>query len=147
MRRNFTLDTLTQLKDAGLVAASAAATVATVAKVLDLGEGFVEGNIVADVSAIEIGHNDEIFDIVVQLTNTAAFADDTKIFDKSSLTLSTAGAQRTDANAVNVVGRYVIPVNNEHAGVLYRYMRLYTLAAGTVAVGINYTAYLCKEMP
>ncbi len=69
MRRNFTFDEALELKDAGLVAASAAATVDSSAKILDLGSGFVEGNIVLEVTALDIDGNNELYDIVAQLSS------------------------------------------------------------------------------
>jgi hypothetical protein len=144
MRRNFTHDDALEMKDAGLVAASAAAQVDSAAKVLDLGEGFVRGEILIDVSALEIASNDEIYDIVLQLTNTAAFATATDIVDRVSLTLSAAEVKRTDSNCDSAVDRYTIPFNNEYAGTIYRYARLYTVVGGTIATGINYTGWMTK---
>lgn len=139
--QNAAVDTLLELKAAGLIAASAA-----VATVLDLGAGQVyHADLIVDVTALEIASNDEIYDIVVQGTNTAAFADDTDIEDLLSITLAAAEVQRTDCNRDSVIGRYVLPFRNVgSAGTLYRYVRLYTVVAGTVATGINYTARLGK---
>ena len=53
-------DTQLVLKDAGLVAASAAATVGGEAAVLDLGGGLVEGKLYIDVSAVEVADDDEL---------------------------------------------------------------------------------------
>lgn len=145
MRRNYTRDDLLEMKDAGLVAASAAAQVASAAKVLDLGDGSMQGEVVIDVTALEIADNDEIYDIVFQLSNVAAFATDTDIWDRVSLTLSAAEVKRTDANGDSVIGRYILPVDNEMAGTVYRYARLYTVVAGTVGTGINYKASLAKR--
>jgi hypothetical protein len=146
-KRNFTRDDNLQLKDAGLIRASAAAQVGGEARVLDLGAGLVEGNIVIDVTALELDDNDELYDIVVQLTNTAAFATDTDIVDRCSLTLAAAEVQRTDCNADGATGRYILPVDNDYKGTTYRYMRLYTVVAGTITNpgGINHVAYLCKR--
>lgn len=53
-RRNFTVDDLLTMKDAGLVAVSAAAQVDGAAHIEDLGAGFVQGNLVLDITAIEV---------------------------------------------------------------------------------------------
>jgi len=139
-QNSYTLDQDMRLKTAGLVAASAAE-----ATELDLGAAYHKGALVVDVSAIEVASDDEIYDIVLQGTNVAAFATDTDIWDLVTLTLAAAAAQRTDANGINVVGRYVIPFDNEHAGTLMRYIRLYTVVAGTIATGINYTAFVAPD--
>ena len=52
---------------------------------------------------------------------------------------------RTDGTVDAVTGRYILPFDNEYAGAVYRYMRLYTVVAGTIATGINYTAYVVKR--
>jgi hypothetical protein len=64
------------LKDAGLVAASAAATVSSAAKIIDLGSGNVEADVIIDVSACEVASEDESYRIAVQLSDSATFAND-----------------------------------------------------------------------
>ena len=145
VRRNFTVDTLLEMKDAGLIAASAAALVATVAKVIDLGAGMVEGNIVLDVTAIEIATGDESYDIVLQLSSDSDFGTDTNIVDQCDMHLGASGTKRTDSNADDVIGRYIVPFTNERGGTVLRYARLYTVVAGTIATGINYTGRMSKN--
>jgi hypothetical protein len=41
-------------------------------------------------------------------------------------------------------GRYQVPFRNERNGTKYRYLRVYTDVSGTIATGINFTAYLGK---
>lgn len=141
MRRNKTLDDsgLT-LKAAGLIAASAAGSV-----IADLGAGLIKGEVQIDVTALEIDTNDEIYDIVLQLSSDSDFGTDTNIRDRCSLTLCAAEVQRSDANSDSVVGRYFLPFDNEMASTKYRYARIYTVVAGTIASGINYTARLVKH--
>ena len=143
--KRFTFDAELELKDAGLVAASAAAQVDSAAKVLDLGAGLVEGDIVIDVTALEIASNDETYDIVAQLSPDATFGTAGNIVDRADLHLGAKETKRTDSDADDVAGRYTLPVNNEFAGTVYRYMRLYTVVAGTIATGINYSAFLAKK--
>ena len=145
MLRNHTVDTLLTLKDAGLVAASARAQVGGADKIIDLGDGFVEGDIVIDISALEIDA-DESYDIVAQLSSDDDFSDKTKVFERLSMHFGAKEIKRTDANIDDVVGRYVMPFDNEHGAVVYRYLSLYTVVAGTIATGINYTAKLAKRM-
>ena len=145
MRRNFTIDTALPLKDAGLVAVSARAQVSSADKILDLGAGFVEGNIVVDVSAIETGTGDESYDIVVQLGEEADFATKGKVVERVALHLGAKGTKRTDSDKDDAAGRYVVPFDNEHGGTVYRYVSLYTVVAGIIATGINYTAYMVKN--
>lgn len=134
-------DTLLQFKDAGLVAASAAATVSAAAKVLDLGLGRVDGNVVIDVTAIEVATGDEVYDIFVQYSNSSTFA--SGIVSGSALSI---GAAVTNIrSAVSTTGRYELPFTNVVNNTQYRYARLFTRVAGTIATGINYTAFATKH--
>jgi hypothetical protein len=142
--RPFDVDT--DLKTAGLIAASAA-----VATILDLGgstqtEGQSEmrGDIVIDVSAIETDTGDEVYDIVVQGSPDSDFGTDTNIHELAAISLGGDTGKRTDCNKDDVAGRYVLPFTNFAAGTYYRYIRLYTVVTGTIATGINYIAWLSK---
>jgi hypothetical protein len=147
MLRNHTVDTLLELKDAGLVAASARAQVSGADKIVDLGAGFVQGDIVIDVSAIEIDTADESYDIVAQISSDDDFSDKTKVIERVALHLGAKGTKRTDSDVDDTIGRYVIPFDNAFRGTVYRYLSLYTVVAGTViATGIDYTAKLAKRM-
>jgi hypothetical protein len=135
-----TFDAELEFKDAGLVAATAAATVDSAAKVVDLGTGLYRGMMIIDVSAIEIASNTEIYDIVIQgspdLTFTAA-----TIADLAAINLSAKEVKRTDCDKDDATGRYKLYFDNENNGTYYRYARVYTVVAGDIATGINYTAY------
>jgi len=130
-----------EFKDAGLVAASAAATVDGSAKVVDVGTGLFKGCMIIDVSALEIADNDEIYDIVVQGSTVAAFATATAITELAAINLSAAEVKRTDCNKDDSTGRYKVYFDNENGGTYYRYLRVYTVVGGTIATGINYSAY------
>ena len=51
------------LKDAGAVTSSGFGTVSAAAKVLDIEEGLVRGNVIIDVSDIDISSKDELYEI------------------------------------------------------------------------------------
>lgn len=76
MKKTTSFDSTLVLKDAGLVAASAAATVDDVAKVIDLGQGNVDADVIIDVSACEVASRDESYRIGVQLSSNEDFSDD-----------------------------------------------------------------------
>lgn len=146
-QRTFPYDNDLLLKDAGLVAATAAATVAGSAKVLDLGQARMEGTVVIDVSAIEIASNDEEYDIILQGSTTAGFTADT-IQNLAQLNLGAkevrqglAGSTVIDSEA----GRYEMPFTNEQDDIVYRYVRLVTVVAGSIASGINYKAFIALQ--
>ncbi|MEN6306674.1 MAG: hypothetical protein ABFD91_02870 [Anaerohalosphaeraceae bacterium] len=143
--KRYTFDAGLELKDAGLVAASAAAQVNSAARVLDLGSGLVEGDIVLDVSALEIASKDEVYDIIAQLSPDADFGTAGNIVERCALNLSAKEVKRSDCDKDDTIGRHILPFNNEHKDMLYRYARLYTVVAGTIATGINYSAFLAKK--
>lgn len=138
-RRAFTFDAELEMKDAGLVAADAAATVGGSAAVIDLGTGLWEGNLVVDITAIEIDNNNERYDIGIQLSDSATFASGVE-----QGPILAVGALETliGADTDSATGRYVLPFHNEGVdGNTYRYARVYTNVTGTIATGINYVAW------
>lgn len=141
-QKDFTFDADLQLKDAGLVAADAAATVGGAAAILDLGASRFDGRVIVDVSAIEIASNDERYAIKCQFSSSSSFASGI-----ISGTLLWLGALEIDIGADTdyTTGRYELPFTNQINGTTYRYMRLYTDVAGTIATGINYTAFVVAE--
>jgi len=138
MRESF-YDQNLLLKDAGLVATSAAATVSSAAKTLNLGAGLVEGYLYVDVTAIEIASNDELYKIALQGSDNADFSTG----DEEDLAIIEIGAAEVlGGDQDSAVGRYVIPFRTERNGVIYPHTRIYTTVSGTVATGINFTAWL-----
>jgi len=141
----YNLDSATQLKDAGLVAASAAGTVDSAAAYVDFGSSgqYHKFDIVVDWSACEIGHANEIYTLVVEVANETAF--DTTMERKERLAL---GANDVTGNIVDTpaAGRAIIHSDNiMHLAAQQtggRYVRIYCIVAGTIATGFNYTAYL-----
>lgn len=130
-----TYDNATLLKAAGIVAASAAGSV-----ILDLGDGFMDRDLVIDISALEVDTGDEIYTIAIEGSSVAAM---------TSLSVTLAEKQfgnvPAPADADTATGRHVVPFRNELNGTLYRYIRVYTTVVGTIATGINYSAFLAKH--
>jgi hypothetical protein len=142
LRTRATYDADLVLKTAGLIAASAA-----VATIVDLGDGDIMGDVIVDVSACEVATGDESYMVVAQFSDKSDFAD--TIINGAVLPLGDAAGLATIFNSVGdvdmVEGRYKLPFTNKFDSVSYRYMRLYTVVAGTIATGINYTAYIAKR--
>ena len=140
MRRNFTLDDSGHtLKASAAVTASAAGSV-----IADLGAGLVEGYLVIDVTAIDIVGNDEIYDIVLQLSSDAAFGTAANIKEKCAISLGAEETKRTDCDEDDAIGRYILPFDNEVNGTVYRYARIYTVCAGATQ-SITYSARIAKK--
>lgn len=131
----FTYDNDLLLKATGLLASSTDSTI------IDLGEGLVDGFVVLDVSAVEIASGNEIYTVSLEGSNVAAM-------DSGSVCL----AKKVFGNlvvpmdaALSDAGRYVIPFRNEEGGTIFRYVRLSTLVAGTIATGINFLGFIAKR--
>lgn len=143
-RPSGTFDANLEFKDAGLVAASAAAQVDSEAKYVDVGTGHFKGMMVIDVSALELDSDNEIYTIVIQGSPDTDFTATTSR-ELCQLNLSAAEVKLTDTNVDDSTGRYKLYFDNEFDGTYYRYIRLYTVVDGTVATGINYTAYAVAQ--
>lgn len=141
-RPSYTFDANLEFKDAGLIAADDAAQVDSADKIVDLGEGLFEGDLVVDVTAIEIASNDERYDIGIQLSDSSTFA--SGIVQGPILAL---GALETliGADTDSTTGRYILPFRNEVNGTWYRYARVYINVTGTIATGINFSAWAAKR--
>jgi hypothetical protein len=140
-RPSFIFDAELELKDAGLVAADAAGTVDSVAQIVEAGTGRFEGVCVIDVTAIEIASNDEIYKVSVQGSNSSSFA--SGIVDLAELSLGALEVIGGDTDSAT--GRYELPFSNYQNGTYYRYLRLYTDVGGTIATGINFSAFVTKR--
>lgn len=141
-QRTFPYDNDLLLKDAGLVAASAAAQVSGSNKILDVGAARIEGTVVIDMTAIETDSSNEVYDIILQGSNSSSFASTVENLCQKQLGHSSVldgGAQ------TSTTGRYELPFTNEADDVTYRYLRLYTKIAGTIGTGINYKAFIALQ--
>jgi hypothetical protein len=135
-QKDFTFDYDLRLKDAGLIAADAAAQVGGSDKIIDLGAARVDGRVIVDVTAVEVASNDERYLIKTQFSNAADFGSGIV----GGAALDVGALEVTKDSADTVVGRYELPFTNQLNGVVYRYMRIFTEVQGTIATGINYVA-------
>lgn len=136
-QKDFIFEPAFQLKDAGLVAADAAAQVGGVDRILDLGAARSDGRVIVDVTAIEVADGNERFLIKTQFSNSATFA--SGVFGGTALDLGDSSVTKDSADSA--VGRYELPFTNEINGTVYRYFRLWTEVQGTVGTGINFAAF------
>lgn len=130
-----TYDHATLLKAAGLLASSTVGSV-----ILDLGDGLMTGDMVIDVTALEVADGNEVYTISLEGSTVAGMGS-----GSVELTRSIFGNNSAPADADTAVGRHIVPFRNELNGVLYRYVRINTIIAGTIATGINFTAFLAKK--
>lgn len=143
---SFTLDAGWQLKDAGLVAASAAGTVGGSAAYVDLGSAspYQRFALVVKWTACEVASGDEIYTIQVEGADDSSFTTNKTKLALQKFGDSTVNLQSVDtpANGLAVIyGDNVI----QTAATSYstsRYLRVYTTVAGTVGTGMNFEAWL-----
>ena len=133
-------DSELEMTDAGLIAASAAGVVDSAAKIWDTGGGFTQGMLVIDVTACEIADSDEVYSISVQGSTKSDFAD--TLTDLALIVLGDVTTYTGDVE--NTTGRFLLPFTNMKGAVIYRYVRVYTTIAGTIATGINWTGFITK---
>jgi hypothetical protein len=135
-------DVAHELKDAGLVASSLAATVDGQAKVVNLGPELVEGKLVIDVSALEIESNNELYRIKLQ----GSAAHDFSAYVEDLAILELGAKEVLGGDQDSQTGRYVVPFSNAKGLYVWPYVRLYTEVSGSVATGINFSAHLTREV-
>lgn len=142
----FTPDVNLQLKDAGLVAADAAWQVSGSNKIIDLWPSGVatyqEFAVLIFPTAIEIASNNELYALHLQVSSSSSFASaiySVAIREFGALEAKT-GAQDQDDDLAGT-GAFMIKGNNEVDGTVYQYLRGYTDVTGTIATGINFSAW------
>lgn len=147
-RPTYTFDKALEMKDAGLIAADAAWGVGGSAKAINVGAGRFCGCVVIDVSALEIASGDERYTFLIQGSTSATFASDVVILAALPVgdgsTIATAfGSSGVDVD--DLVGRYMVMFTNERNNIYYPYVRGWTDVAGSIATGINFSAFIAKE--
>ena len=129
------------LKDAGAVSSSGYGTVDESAKVINLGNGLVRGNVIFDITAINIGDNDELYELHLM------GGDDENFTNEVSLCSKEIGAKESlQGNLDSYISRIILGFQNEHAGTIYPYVRVRHVISGT-SPSINYKARLEKDLP
>jgi len=139
-----TFDYLARLKDAGDVTGSAAAQVGGSDKIFDAGAGRFDARVIINISACEVATGNEKYQIMVQGSTSATFANG--VWNLGALVLgdSSVSLETVDTAAAR---HQEIAFCNEVNGNLYRYLRIYTFVAGTIeTTGINFTAHLVRKV-
>jgi len=137
-------DSLDTNGDAEAITSSAAGSLLTVAQIIDVGDGLVEGYMIVDVDAI-VEDTDALYAITLQGNNDGDFADATA-YDLAQVNIG-AGESLFNATPATDVGaagsRFVVPFRNEQDGTVYRYVRVYqTLSGGSDVESITDTIWL-----
>ncbi len=133
-RENLTFDVLLVLQDSDTIAASQAGEVDGSAVIRDIGSTGTNSKVskfkaqaLIDITAIKISGNDELYNIDIQGSNESDFAD--TFVTLATLDVGAKEVLRSDVDSV--IGRTILPFNNEQQGTLYRYIRAYITTVGT----------------
>nr|DAH75490.1 MAG TPA: major capsid protein [Caudoviricetes sp.] len=135
-QRTYTQDAELIFKDAGAMTASGGTTVAGSAVIKDIGPGRFEAVMLCDVSAMTLGA-DNHYTVIVQGSNDPTFA--TGIQNLAVVGLGNT-AVRPGGAITSPIGRYELPFLTDIGGVVYRYVRVFVVVAGTTP-SINFKAW------
>ena len=139
-RRSKTFDIDLYLHDGTSLTSSASGTVDSAAVVLDLGTGFVDADLILDVSALDVDDGDEIVTVQVMVSTTEIA---TEVRCQTQFEIGDSAVIKGDVD--RDTGRYIIPFNNmDEDGTCYRYMHLYFTLAGTITA-FTATGYIVKK--
>lgn len=129
-----------------LIRALSAAIVATEtgAIILDMGMGLFEADLIVDYSALDVVTGDEGYRFIIQGSPDATFGTAANIQTMGELIIGGSTATGAGTNDL-AAGRLCINFRNERNGVLYRYLRLKTVIAGTTP-SIVFKAFLSRDL-
>ena len=120
---------------------SAAGAIGATAQIVSLGEGRMHGEMIIDVTALEIASNNEYYDLQLQGSTDSAFGGTITALSQIKL-----GAKEVlSGDQDSAVGRYRVPFCTEQPdGTIYPYARVYAALGGSVTTGITFSARLEK---
>jgi hypothetical protein len=112
---------------------------------LDLGDGYYEGVLVVDVSAIDTVSNDEAYTFILEGCNTSGFGsgDIDALATKRLEDPASAGTPGRQ-NVEHGVGRFYLPFNNLVDEAQYRYLTLNVIIAGTTP-SVTFSAWIAPS--
>ena len=140
VRRSKTFDIDLYVHDGTALTASASGTVDSAAVVIDLGSGFVDADLILDVSALDVDDGDENVLVQIMMSDTEIA---TEKYCQTQFQIGDSAAIAGDVD--RTTGRYVIPFNNLiEDGTNKRYMHLYFTLAGTFTA-FTATGYIAKK--
>lgn len=151
-KQSYTFDAELELKDAGLIAADENATqVDGSDAIIDLGDGRMMGTLVLNVTACEVASGDEVYQVCTMFSNSATHASGvvagpTFYLGDAAGIAAILNAPTVDPDTDNGIGRYELPITNVYNGISYRYMLVSVEVSGTIATGVNFTAYVSKTV-
>jgi len=132
---NRPFDALLQLQDdASAITVSTVGKVATVAKIVDLGDGVVLADAVFDINAIDVTTGDEMYLCKIEGSTSPTFASGIVTLAVLQLGGATANAvvgAESAASALTNTKRFPVAFRNHKYGLLFRYVRANFILSGT----------------
>ena len=125
----------------GTVTASGYGQVDASPVVINLGSGLTRMNVILNISAIKISADNEIYTVHVQAGNNASF---TKSLSLCSKELGHNSVLQGSLDSK--ISRVVLGCQNEHGGMIFPYIRLRFVVAGTNP-SITLSAFLHESLP
>lgn len=135
---SFTPDIEQLMSDTKTSVAGGAATVGGVPRIFKLGPGLVDGMIHIQTTALDVSSGDERYDILVQGSNDPVFG--SGIVPLGQLQLGKANVINGTISSPGAAD-YCLCFVNDYAGVLYQYIRVFTVVVGTTP-SITWQAWL-----
>lgn len=127
-----------EFRDSYAATSSAAAQVDSAAKVVDLGTGLFEADMIIDVTACAVDGGDEAYTIAVEVSDNSDFSTGSE-WRVAEIQIGDAAVIGGDTDMTT--GRFVLPFNNRVSdGTLARYARVYTTHVGSTS-SITFTAF------
>jgi len=156
LKEDFPFDDDLMLEDSLDSAAAVSAIVASqvgkildVAKIIDLGDGVVEGYMIVDIDAIDVSAADELYEIWLQGAQSATFGTAGLIRVLAGVELGSGellfNATATTGDQGAAGDRYVVPFRNVINGVVFRYVRAYLEIANGTGETITCNIWLSKK--
>ena len=112
--------------------------------VLDVGDALFVGDLVIDYSGLDVATGDEAYTFMLEGSPDAAFGTAANITVCAMQRIGGATGATPVGTADPAAGSITVPFRNERGGKVFRYLRLYTLLAGTTP-SIVFKAFLAKS--
>lgn len=152
-QHSYTFDSLTELHDGGSVTSSDIGQVDGADQILDFGStdsngvehvAYTQADWIVDIASIERDTADEAYNLLIQLADdNADFSMATTVVVKAAFSVGEEVGGDTTAQDATFIGRNVIGIDNQFEGTVFRFLRLFTVVAGTIGgTGIVFESWL-----
>jgi hypothetical protein len=135
------LDAETKFCEGLTLAASDVVQLGGIDRILKIGKGRADMQLVVDVATIEIASNDELYTFLLQGCNTADFSTGSPAIENLAMLQLGATEVRAGGARDSVIGRYQVPCSNDMVGD-WTYVRLNVIISGSIATGIKFSSWL-----